>query len=132
MCVSLARISREVHGIFREPGGHFGSGLRLSALPRSLGIGLGQIHNDKPVEDVGELRIDVEAHQSPAEPQIVLQQHRDAALAGIDIRHHGREIVHVQASVSFRRATERISSHHQVFRLRPKRVAFKKRNDQME
>ena len=81
--------------------------------------------------DVGELRIDIEAHQFPTELQIVPQQHWDAALVGIDIRYNGREIVHVQPSVSFRRATERISSRHQVFQLRPKRVAFKERNDQL-
>jgi hypothetical protein len=105
--------------------------LRLAEIAcHELGIGFGQVHNDQPIQDICELRIDVEAQELPAQPKILPQQHRDSALAGIDVRHHGGQIVQVQPGVAFRIVPKRIAGCYQALEFGLQRVALQKRDDQ--
>src|SRR3954452_9329668 len=73
------------------------SGLLTAEITfQKSGVGLRKVDNDESVEGIGKLAVDTEAKQLSAKLQVLPQQHGDADLGGLDVRHCGREVVYIE------------------------------------
>lgn len=62
-----------------------------------LAFGLGEVHDDQAIKDVGKFRVDVKSEQLSAQPQVLPQQDRNAGAIWLILRHHVGELVKITA-----------------------------------